>query len=67
MAIAASKFESLELQGVWWGFGGINALVDLDPDGPGGRVSSPCSGRPAREVHRVELPRGTAPAHPRRS
>jgi len=30
MAIAASKFESLELQGVGRSFGGINALVDLD-------------------------------------
>jgi len=30
MAIAASKFESLELQGVGRSFGGIEALVDLD-------------------------------------
>jgi len=30
MAIAASKFESLELQGVGRSFGGIDALVDLN-------------------------------------
>jgi ABC-type sugar transport systems, ATPase components len=30
MAIAASKFESLELQGVGRSFGGIEALVDLN-------------------------------------
>ncbi|NMR18733.1 ABC transporter ATP-binding protein [Cellulomonas fimi] len=30
MAIAASKFESLELQGVGRSFGGAHALVDLD-------------------------------------